>query len=56
LKDIFRKILLTKCQQEFEAVISGEAAETNLPEDPDERQVLKDKQRKGKIGNVKVRF
>lgn len=46
-------MLLSKCQTEFEAVINEQNSEANLPTDPEERAIAKDKERKRKIGNVK---
>jgi len=48
----FRRILLSLNQHEFEAA-NNAVDEASLPEDPDERAVVKEKERRRKIGNVK---
>jgi len=49
----FRGVLLNKCQKEFEAANSERIEEANLPQDPEERAAIKEKERRRKIGNVK---
>jgi len=46
----FRRALLNRCQEEFER--TSRKLE-DLPEDPEERLLVKEKERKNKLGNIK---
>eukprot|EP01114_Cavostelium_apophysatum_P024383 TRINITY_DN952_c0_g1_i5.p1 TRINITY_DN952_c0_g1~~TRINITY_DN952_c0_g1_i5.p1 ORF type:complete len:569 (+),score=150.18 TRINITY_DN952_c0_g1_i5:161-1867(+) len=46
----FRRALLNRCQEEFER---ASRKVEDLPEDPEERALAKEKDRKNKLGNVK---
>jgi translation initiation factor 4G len=47
----FRKILLNTCQEEFEGSLKDKDIKLD---DPDEMEVLKSKQRRRKLGNIKL--
>jgi len=49
-KVTFRRVLLNKCQEEFE---SAYMSDDKLPEDPEDRLIFKEKARRRKLGNVK---
>jgi len=50
-KVTFRRVLLNKCQEEFESTYMSD--DKDQPEDPEERLIYKEKIRRRKLGNVK---